>query len=237
MRDAEPQYDARVTTHPFALPGTVRILLVEDDPLLRTALSTALAGDWCTIVGVAESAAQAMEIAAETPFDVLLTDLDLGTGPTGAVLAHALRREHPALGIVVLTSYSDPRLVGTKLSQLPPGTDYVMKQSIRDLDVLRTAVVRAAMRGSDPTVPELADGAQSLTDTQIETMRLIAEGLSNAEIAERRFVTEKSVEVTVSRILKQLGIEADRTRNPRVEIARTYYAMAGSGATASARPA
>ena len=225
-----------MSAHTFALPSTVRLLLVEDDPLLRTALSTALAGDWSRIVGVAENAARAMEIAADTPFDVLLTDLDLGTGPTGAVLAHALRREHPSLGIVVLTSYSDPRLVGTKLSQLPPGTDYVMKQSIRDLDVLRSAVVRAAVRGSTPNLPEPAFGSHVLTDTQIETMRLVALGLSNAEIAERRFVTEKSVAVTVSRILKQLGLEADRSRNPRVEIARTYYAMAGSGASASTRP-
>jgi DNA-binding NarL/FixJ family response regulator len=126
--------------------------------------------------------------------------------------------------------------VGTKLSQLPPGTDYVMKQSIHDLDVLRSAVVRAALRGSAPNLPDQTLERQPLTDTHIETMRLIAEGLSNAEIAERRFVTEKSVEVTVSRILKQLGIEADRSRNARVEIARTYYAMAGSGASASARP-
>ena len=167
-----------MASHPFALPGTVRILLVEDDPLLRTALSTALAGEWCTIVGVADSAAQAMAIAVETPFDVLLTDLDLGTGPTGDVLAHALRRERPSLGVVVLTSYSDPRLVGTKLSQLPPGTDYVMKQSIRDLDVLRSAVVRAAMRGNAPNPVELDERTQHLTDTQIETMRLVAEGLS-----------------------------------------------------------
>ena len=233
---AVPSYDSAVAAHPFALPDTVRILLVEDDPLLRTALSTALTGDWSRIVGVAESAAQAMDIAADTPFDVLLSDLDLGAGPTGAVLAHARRRERPSLGIVVLTSYSDPRLVGTKLSQLPPGTDYVMKQSIHDLDVLRSAVVRAALRGSAPNLPDQTLERQPLTDTHIETMRLIAEGLSNAEIAERRFVTEKSVEVTVSRILKQLGIEADRSRNARVEIARTYYAMAGSGASASARP-
>ena len=96
--------------------------------------------------------------------------------------------------------------------------------------------MRAALRGSAPNLPDQTLERQPLTDTHIETMRLIAEGLSNAEIAERRFVTEKSVEVTVSRILKQLGIEADRSRNARVEIARTYYAMAGSGASASARP-
>ncbi|MGI9187170.1 MAG: response regulator transcription factor [Gaiellales bacterium] len=222
---------------PCSLPDTVRILLVEDDPLLRTALSSALEGDWSRIVGVAASAAEAMAIVANTSFDVLLTDLDLGSGPNGAVLAHALRQQRPMLGIVVLTSYVDPRLVGPKLSQLPSGTEYVTKQSVRDLDLLRTAVVRAAVRGSAPLLSGEPTAKRPLTDTQIETMRLVAEGLSNAEIAERRFVTEKSVEVTVSRILKQLGIASDRSRNARVEIARTYYAMAGSGATAASRTA
>ena len=212
----------------FALPQLVRILIVEDDPLLRASLSAALAGDWALVVDAVPAAAAAMEVAAAHPFDVLLTDLDLGEGPSGAVLAHALRRQRPGVGIVVLTSYVDPRLVGAKLSQLPPGTEYVTKQSVHDLDLLRTAVVRAAMRGADP-LPDVArrEGSR-LTDTQIETMRLIAEGLTNAEIAQRRFVTEKSVEVTITRILRALGPDDEGARNPRVRLTRAYYTLAGA---------
>lgn len=220
--------------NPFQLPDVIRVLLVEDDPLLRASLTSALEGEWSRIVGSVGSATEAMAVAEGERFDVLLTDLDLGKErPTGAVLAHALRRSHPGLGVVVLTSYVDPRLVGTKLSQLPSGTEYVTKQSVSDLDVLRTAVVRAAMRGSAPMLVDADRSALQLTDTQIETMRLIAEGLSNAEIASRRFVTKKSVEVTVSRIIKQLGIEPDGSRHARVEIARTYFALAGAHATAT----
>ena len=214
----------------------IRILIVEDDPLLRTSLSGALSGDGARIVASVATAADGVAVAERSAIDVLLTDLDLGRGPTGAVLAHALRRTHPQLGVVVLTSYTDPRLVGTKLSQLPVGTEYVTKQSVRDLGVLRTAVVRAATRGAQPLARKEAPAGTHLTDGQIETMRLVAEGLSNAEIASRRVVTEKSVEVAVSRIIKQLGLERDRSRNARVEIARTYYAMTGARAAADSHP-
>ena len=232
-------YPSVVTGNTFQLPEVIRLLLVEDDQLLRASLTSALEGEWSRIIGSVGSATEAVAIAERERFDVLLTDLDLGREvPTGAVLAHALRSRHPGIGVVVLTSYVDPRLMGTKLSQLPSGTEYVTKQSVRDLDVLRTAVVRAAVRGAQPLPAAIDQSSLHLTDTQVETMRLIAEGLSNAEIATQRFVTKKSVEVTVSRIIKQLGIEPDRSRNARVEIARTYFALAGAhAATAGTRTA
>lgn len=210
----------------FGLPDAVRVLIVEDDALLCASLAGALQGSWCTVVGAVGSAAEAMRVVQHKPIDVLLTDLDLSGGPGGAELAHAVRRVRPGVGVVVLTSYTDPRLVGTKRSQFPVGTEYLTKQSVKELDTLRIAVVRAAVRGAAPTPVAPVDLA--LTDTQIETMRLVAQGLSNAEIASRRFVTEKSVEVAISRTLKQLGVTPDRSRNARVEIARLYYALAGS---------
>ncbi len=202
----------------------LRVLLVEDDTLLRASLTSALESHGTRIVRACDAAAPAMAAAKTSAFDVLLTDLNLGDGPTGAVLAHAVRRHRPGVGVVVLTSYADPRLMGTKLAQFPSGTEYVLKESVHDLDVLRATLFRAAMRGAEPFTASPSESR--LTDTQVETMRLVADGLTNAEIARRRFVTEKSVEVTVSRILKQL--DGDRTLNPRVEIARQYFAMAGS---------
>lgn len=210
----------------LGFPTAVRVLVVEDDALLRTSLAGALEGSWCAIVGAVGSAAEAMRIAQSKAIDVLLTDLDLSSGPGGAELAHAVRRIRPDVGVVVLTSYVDPRLMGTKRSQFPLGTEYLTKQSVQELDTLRIAVVRAAVRGAAPTPMAPADLA--LTDTQVEIMRLVAQGLSNAEIASRRVVTEKSVEVAISRTLKQLGVAPDRSRNARVEIARAYYALSGA---------
>jgi DNA-binding NarL/FixJ family response regulator len=219
-------------------PAPLRVLLVEDDALLRASLAQALDMGTMSLVGAASSAREAAAMANERSLDVLVTDLELGRGPNGVVLAHALRRKQPDLGVVVLTSYADPRLVGTKMAQLPCGAEYITKQSVDDLDVLRRAVMRVAMRGGRPQGDEQAViKAMGLTDSHIETMRLIAEGLSNAEIARRRVVTEKAVEVTVSRLRRQLGIEHDPSRNTRVEIARAYFTLAGADAPDPTRTA
>jgi DNA-binding NarL/FixJ family response regulator len=223
---------------PVAPPVAYRVLLVENDALLRESLTAAFREPWIELVGSAGTVREATRIAAEHPIDVLLTDLELGPGPNGLVLAHALRRSQPDLGVVVLTSYADPRLVGAKLSQLPDGAEYVLKQSIRDLDVLRRAIARAALRGSAPLDADPAAlAASGLSDSLVETMRLVAEGLSNAEIARRRTVTERSVEVTISRIIRQLGLSPDPARNPRVAVARAYFEMSGADAPDASRSA
>ena len=203
----------------------IRVLIVEDDALLRSAIASGLPDDDIVVTAAVATAQEAAAVA--DPVDVLLTDLDLGDGPNGIVLAHALRRNRPDLGVLVLTSYQDPRLLGTKLGQLPSGAAYVTKQSVSDLAIVRSEIRRAAERGARDERPPV-DRAQRLTDTQIETMRLVAEGLTNAEIAQRRFVTEKSVEVTITRILRALGPDDEGARDARVRITRAYYALAGS---------
>lgn len=215
---------------PMAPPVAYRVLLVENDVLMRELLATAFREPWIDLIGAAGTAQEASRIAAERSIDVLLTDLELGEGPNGLVLAHALRRRQPDLGVVVLTAYADPRLIGAKVSQLPEGAEYILKQSVQDLDVLRRAIARAALRGSDPVGDGDDVGDDRLSDALMETMRLVAEGLSNAEIARRRVVTERSVEVTITRIIRRLGLEADRSRNARVEIARAYFEMTGADA-------
>lgn len=217
------------------MPDRIRILLVEDEPLLRSALASALEDDRVRVAAAVGSAQEA--IAADAACDVLVTDLDLGGGPNGIVLAHALRRNQPDLGVIVLTSYEDPRLVGTKLQQLPPGATYLTKHGVDDLQRLREEIAEAAIRGAgDEGARGRRRAGASLTDTQVETMRMVAEGLTNAQIARRRVVTEKSVEVTISRILKALGPD-DGTLNPRVRITRAYYALAGADARTPRHPA
>ena len=67
-----------------------------------------------------------------------------------------------------------------------------------------------------------------LTDIQIETLRLVAQGLSNSEIAKVRFVSEKSVEQIVARIAQHLAITPDRRRNLRVVLAGEYFKWLGA---------
>ncbi len=211
----------------------LRVLLLEDEDLLRLALASSLPDDTISVVGAYGDAKSTVAAAAETPFDVLVTDLDLasGPGPNGIVVANVVRRAHPHVGIVLLTSYADPRLVGAKLAQVPDRTEYVRKQDVRDFEVLRAAIRRAAY-GTADRLPDLP--AVGLTDTQIETMRLVAQGLSNAEIARQRVVTERAVEQSINRIARSLGHGGDSNQNTRALIVRAYYELTGSGSARDA---
>ena len=215
----------------------LHLLLLEDEDLLRLTLASALPDETMAVVGAYGDAKSAIRAGTDTPFDVLVTDLDLaqgqGQGPDGIVVANVLRRMRPEIGVVLLTSYADPRLVGTKLDQLPAGTEYVRKNAIRDIDTLRAAIRRAAIGAAEPSPLETA---VTLTDTQIETMRLVAQGLSNAEIARQRVVTEGAVEVSLRRIARNLGFGNDSTQNVRVQIVRAYFEMAGASGAHNGQP-
>lgn len=208
----------------------LNVLLVEDNALLRTSLADALGNHDVTVVAACATASEAVEELRCGGIDALVTDLDLGEGPDGISLAHVVRRMLPLAGIVVLTGYRDPRLVAGKLVQVPPGTEYVVKESVASMDALRAAIDRSILRAATADAGRAtrsADIGINLTDAQVETMRLVAEGLSNAEIAERRCVTVGAVEVAVSRIARALGIQHDRAHNQRVMITREYYRLTG----------
>jgi DNA-binding NarL/FixJ family response regulator len=209
--------------------ATVRVLVVEDDALLRSALARALESDAIEVVASCATAADAMAIAHEAGIDALVTDLDLGGRPNGIELAHALRRDDPDLAIVVLTSYADPRLVGIGGAQLPAGTEYVVKQSVADLDVVGQAIARAVAHVATPIAgtDTRVGRAIALTDVQLETLRLVAAGYTNRQIATERVVTQKSVEVTIARLSRRLGIPAGRAANQRVLLTRAHYELSG----------
>jgi DNA-binding NarL/FixJ family response regulator len=109
----------------------------------------------------------------------------------------------------------------------------VRKHTIRDIDTLRAAIRRAALGANQPEA--LAIEA-NLTDTQVETMRLVAQGLSNAEIARQRVVTEGAVEVSLRRIARNLGYSNDSTQNIRALIVRAYFEMAGASGARNKLP-
>ena len=206
------------------------VVLVEDNALLRSSLGIALGHHGVHVVASCADVSQAVEHLSGGGVDALVTDLDLGRGPNGIALAHAARTANPEVGVVLLTAYSDPRLVAGKLLQIPPGTEYVLKSDVDDVMVVRRAIDRAIERAQpgarETAARDMAD--QGLTDVQIETMRMVAEGLSNAEIAERRVVAVKSVENLIARIAKQLDIGNDGGRNQRVMITREYYRLIGA---------
>lgn len=206
------------------VPGEAmpRLLLVEDEPFTRVTVEAALRLHGFDVVAAVGGAHEAMEAARSRELDGAVLDLDLGPGPTGIDVAFGIRGLRPTCGIVLLTSFSDPRLLASSLKEPPAGSAYVVKQSLTDTAMLAEAIIGSmAMASGSQASPILED----LTDAQVETLRLLACGLSNAEIAAIRVVTEKSVEQAIARTAKRLGISDG---NQRVLLAREYFRLTGA---------
>lgn len=201
-----------------------RLGVLEDENLTRLTLITALNSLGHEVAVEAGSAAKFLQGAKASTLDAVLLDLHLGAGPTGLDISHELRKTNPDVGVVFLTSFEDPRFLNPKLGELPNGSVYLVKNEITQMSVLDQAISQAVAKIAQ--LPP-AGMAQVLSDTQIETLRLVAKGLSNAEIAKQRFMTVKSVEITISRIAKVLGIANEPTKNQRVHIARVYFRSRG----------
>jgi DNA-binding NarL/FixJ family response regulator len=206
-------------------------VVVEDDDFTRLMISTALQSQGIKIIGQVADAPSALALANELKPEVALLDLHLGSGPTGLDLAVELRRILPKIGIVILTSFEDPRLLNPNLPDPPRGSVYLNKKSVNDTQVLVTALTSStdSSTWNSPNSSKigLPGAIGDLTDVQLETLRLMAQGLSNAEIAKRRFVTEKSVETAIARLAKIMGVESDPSRNQRVHMAKVYFRALG----------
>ena len=201
-------------------------LVIEDDDLMRVSLVAALASADVEVVASAKTSAEALELAHTLFPQVALVDLHLGRGPTGVDVAHELRKNDPRIGIVFLTSFEDPRLIA-ETKPLPQGSQYLLKKDVGSIDEIAGAIT-ASLEGKNRRIStELPSNMSQLSDVQLETLRLVAQGLSNTEIARRRQVTEKSIEASITRLLKSLNIPRDEGSNQRVQLARLYFESQG----------
>ncbi|MEI6374165.1 MAG: response regulator transcription factor, partial [Actinomycetes bacterium] len=168
----------------------VRALVVENDSFTLASLVNALEYQRVEVVGRATTAREALELQRDTTPNVALLDLDLGVGPTGVDLAHALRIRQPEIGLVMLSTYRDPRLIAPGMVAPPRGTTYLNKADIRDfseivVQVLVAARTPLAFRSAVPS------SLRPLTEGQIDVLRLVADGMSTQAIAEERQVSVK----------------------------------------------
>lgn len=208
-----------------------RVVIVDDDDFTRMALAAVVSSLGHEVVAQASSVVEAMDSARRERIDIALIDLDLGEGPTGIDLAHGLRGLQPRIAILILSSFTDPRFIGRRSRSLPDGAAFLTKQELGDPQILGDALTRVRDKGGDITGRDITasprPSTHDLSESQIEMMRLIAAGLSNAEIARRMWITEDGVNRAVTRLVKQLGLEVTKEKNPRVLIAREYADMAG----------
>lgn len=219
------QWDVPTFAAILSAVAPARILLVEDNSFTRSTVSGALCAQGLSVTTAVSSASEAMDSARTLEFDCAVIDLHLGPGPTGIDVAQGLRRLQPRIGVVILTSYADPRLLSANTADLPPGSIYVVKNDIESTDELHEFVNRA-MTWED-SVKRPAFPSLPLTDIQVEVLTLAAHGLTNAEIARRRFTTERSVEMTLQRAAQRLGLEPSGLENSRVVLAQAYFELIG----------
>ena len=208
-----------------------RVLVVDDDSFTRTALEGLLRNCGFSQLLTCEGVGAAMAAVEVFNPQLAIVDLDLGEGPNGMDLVEVLRRKLPDLGIVVLSTYASPRLLGITSSQIPAEVVYLVKSDIESAEVLL-----GALRHCWETDHDLNDDSaqisgmkipSKMSDQHIQIMRLVAHGHSNAEIAERLVVSERTVEKSISRLIKSLNLNTDKSQNQRVKITQAYFGMAG----------
>lgn len=202
------------------------LLVVDDDRFLRTALESALANSGFEIKGSVPTAKEAIKICLSNQIDVALLDLDLGLGPTGFDLAQALRKINSNIGLIFLTSYQDPRFAMIQGVNMPKGSRYLVKSEIENVAQIISTILQTKHRPFNENVNHV-NRFEKLTDLQIEIWREVSEGLSSAEIAARRNISEKAVEATLARIYAFLDIKKGKSINPRILLANSFKKYSG----------
>jgi DNA-binding NarL/FixJ family response regulator len=215
------------------------VLVASDDAFELATLSAALRLQSINVVAEASTNEIADNLYKFLSPEVVLIDLQF-SGAEALKLVNKYRKVNPSLGIVLMTACPDLRLLGLLEKQIPVGAQVILKKSIADLSVVSHAIVRSiasveakekmAWIDSHGSLHENAFASilSEFTDIQIETFRLLANGLSNSEIAKVRFVSEKSVEQIVARIAQHLQVIPDRAQNLRVVLTGEYFKWIGA---------
>jgi len=215
-----------------------RVLIVMDDSFELSSIASALKLHGVNVVGEVAKASSAIAIQNTLHPNILLIDMHYSKENSIAI-AQELRTQDSDIGIVILVPCTDLRLLGLVHADLPDGSMLVLKNTITNIaslcDVLSKS--RLIQKGSSPVwingnlelSSKVSESMMSkLTNIQIETLRLVADGLTNAEIGRIRFVSEKAVEQIVSRISQVLNVQPDRTKNMRVQLVRQYFKWIGA---------
>ena len=200
------------------------LLIVEDDALLRELVAGALETRGFRVT-TAATAADAMRAVHAVDPDGALVDIDLGEGPTGFDFADRLLQQYPHVAIVFLTNLPDPRFADRDPNGLPRGVAYLRKSAISDVDAI-IAALDSALRGGNLTQHRHDRNPKrplaNLTRRQIDVLRMVVDGKTNAQIADARGVTLKSVEATLQRAYLAIGIAPETNGNSRVLAARRF---------------
>ncbi len=204
-------------------PKVIKVMLVEDEEFTRNMVGEMLTTSGVTVTSVASVSQALATIDAFDPH-VVLTDLDLGHGPDGADLLLKVFKERPWTGMVIMTAHASPELAISDSSRIPDPTVYIVKSEIKSIANLLLAIEESIEKTGKFQTNFVASGEKiTVTASQAEILRMIADGLSNASIAKERDITLRAAEALIQRTFQALGVNGDPSVNPRVVAVRMWH--------------
>jgi DNA-binding NarL/FixJ family response regulator len=214
------------------VPAPLRVVIGEDDVLLREGIVRLLAEAGFEVVGQAGDAEAFLRKALAHRPDVAVVDIQMppGHGDDGLVAALELRERLPEAGVLVLSQYYEEHYALDLIGDRAEGVGYLLKERVGDVEAFTDAVARVAAGGSalDPEVVARMLGRRAagplaaLSPRERDVLAQLAEGKSNQGIAEALVVTNAAVEKHVTSIFHKLGLEASPTEHRRVLAALRY---------------
>lgn len=226
---------------PATTLAMVRVVIAEDSFVVRQGL-VALLGTEADIevVATAETFDEALAAALRHRPDVVLTDIRMPPTGTdeGIRLAATLRLHAPEIGVVVLSQHADPAYALELLAAGSERRSYLLKERIGDADQLIGALRTVVAGGSsvDPSIVDALLSARSdpriteldrLTPRERDILAELATGRSNAAIADRLSLSERSVEKYINTLFAKLGLGDDSSLNRRVKAVLLYLSVGG----------
>ncbi len=209
-------------------------MLADDSLIFREGEARLLEEAGHEVVGQASNGDELLETVRRLKPDVAVVDIRMPPTHTdeGLRAAEAIRAEHgQAVGVLILSQYLDPSFALRVATEGQGGLGYMLKDRVSDLDEFTEAVRRVGRGGVviDPGVVAQLVGRRrvkgpldELTQREREVLALMAEGLSNLSIAERLFVTEKTVEAHIAAIFSKLQLQPTAEAHRRVLAVLTY---------------
>lgn len=206
----------------------LRVLVAEDQALLRQGLVRLLEDMGFTVVAEAADAVELLTLVRQHRPDVLVVDVQMPPDLTddGLRAALVIREELPEVGILVLSQYLEEHYALTLIGDDARGVGYLLKDRVEDMQAFGEAIRRVAAGGSalDPEVVSRMVGRRrrdsrldDLTKREREVLALMAEGKSNPGIGAALGVTSAAVEKHVTGIFTKLGIGHEQTEHRRVQ--------------------
>jgi DNA-binding NarL/FixJ family response regulator len=204
----------------------LRIVVADDNALLREGIASLLEDAGHQVVGRAASADDLrLKVRSYTP-DIAIVDVRMppGNADDGLVAAVEIRRDHPAVAVLVLSQHLEPAYMLELVGADAAGVGYLLKERVRDVADFIDAVERVAGGGTafDPEVVKTLVGGHrrsaldELSERERAVLALIAEGRSNRAIAKDLFLSSRAVERHVQAIFQKLGLPDSEDDNRRV---------------------